>query len=90
MNKTDLVATVAAAENFRPQSVESVLKALTTAIVENLKAGESVTLPGIGKLVPVDQPERQRRNPRTGEVVTVPAGRKIQFRLSPKLKNEVR
>ena len=43
---------------------------------------ESLSLPGIGKLKPVQVPGRDRLNPRTGEKVFVPAHLKVVFRPS--------
>lgn len=44
-------------------------------------------IPGIGKLKVIDKAERQSRNPRTGESITVPARKVVKFSQSSVLKD---
>lgn len=53
--------------------------AICKAIGEVLLANDEITLPGLGKLKVKETAARTGRNPRTGEVLEIPAGRKVVF-----------
>ena len=55
------------------------IEAALKAVVEAAKGGAEITLPGFGKLEVQDRPEREGRNPATGEAMTVAASRKLAF-----------
>ena len=60
--------------------VNAVLNSLCeVAAAELLNAGGEISLPGLGKLKTVRQGGRKGRNPRTGQVINVPARNKIKF-----------
>ena len=48
-----------------------------------------MTLPGLGKVVCRARPERQVRNPATGETVTKPADKQVKFTIAKALKDSV-
>jgi nucleoid DNA-binding protein len=58
-------------------------------IMEALRKGQEVNLPGFGKFSVVWREETQRRNPATGEPVTVPAHNVVRFKLGSALKAAV-
>lgn len=62
--------------------LEQLLESLSCTLSAELFEGGEVSLPGIGKLKPVQVPGRDRLNPRTGEKVFVPAHLKVVFRPS--------
>jgi DNA-binding protein HU-beta len=53
------------------------------------EAKNSLTIPGIGKLVPVNRKARMGRNPDTGEEIMIPAKRVVKFRVSKKAKDAI-
>ena len=65
------------------------IRAFKQTMIDNLAAGNEINLRGIGKFKAVDPPEREARNPRTGEVFTVKEGRKITFVPAKALKEKV-
>ena len=73
------------ARDLHAVDVEVVLDALGIACVERLAAGDDVTLPGIGRLKPRDRAPRMVRNPRTGELMSLPARRCVTFNAGKKL-----
>ena len=86
MNRTELIGIVARRTGLgRPAASAAVLAALET-IATGIAAGETVTLTGFGTFRTVSTLPRPARNPRTGETVQVPAGRKIGFRPSAALR----
>lgn len=65
-------------------------KALCSLIAAELRGGGDVPLSGVGKLKPKAVAERERRNPKTGERVVIPAGLKVRFVSSKALKNSLK
>jgi DNA-binding protein HU-beta len=69
------------------KEADNILWALETICEEVVQSGESLTLPGIGKLDCKVQAARKARNPRTGESVNVPAKVAVKFRVAKSLKD---
>lgn len=65
-------------------------KALCSLIAAELRGGGDVPLSGVGKLKSKAVAERERRNPKTGERVVIPAGLKVRFVPSKALKNSLK
>ena len=80
MNKSSLSAAVHAATGGPKSTVNAVVSATIDAIADALRNGEEVKLPGLGTFKPKPVAERTRRNPKTGEPMTVPAHTKIVFK----------
>ncbi len=53
------------------------------------EAKKSFTIPGLGKLVLVERKARQGRNPKTGEVITIPAKKVVKFRVAKQAKDAI-
>jgi len=70
------------------QSKEVVAK-FFDLIATNLAEGHEINIAGFGKFKVSDKPERQARNPRTGEMVTVPAKKALKFTPAKALKDSV-
>lgn len=66
------------------------VRAVLGAIAEILEQEDELHLPGIGVLEVRPVPEHQSRNPRTGELATVPERHRVAFRVSGVLKERVR
>lgn len=60
-------------------TVEKTLDVLCGVAAAELLGGGEVPLPGIGKLKAKKTAARKGRNPRTGESVDIPAGKKVRF-----------
>lgn len=91
MTKQDLIAKAAAEtkEHGRPLTqadMEAALHALCNVASAELLDGGEVSLPGLGKLKIKEVPARPGRNPRTGEVMALPAALKVVFSMGKKLK----
>lgn len=57
--------------------VESFLEAFANVAAAELLGGGEITLPGIGKIKTVARKARTGRNPRTGQTIEIPAGRRL-------------
>ena len=80
MNQADLIHNTAGISGESKKATEAVLKAATDVIAATLKAGEEVTLPGLGKLHVLVSKPRNGRNPKTGETLAIPAKRTVKFK----------
>ena len=89
MNKTELVNVVAAETNVAKKDVDAVVSATIKAITDALKEGDKVALIGFGTFEVKDSAEREGRNPKTGETITIAAAKKPTFSASKALKDEV-
>ena len=89
MNKTELVAAVAAKTALSKKDAEKALSAVLETVTETLAAGEKVQLVGFGTFETKERNERTAKNPRTGETVTVPASRVPAFKAGQALKTKV-
>lgn len=70
-------------------NVNRVLDAFQDTMLEVLENKEQFVLSGYFRLVPKEVGERVRRNPKTGENVTVPAGWKVTAKPGSKVRRAV-
>jgi DNA-binding protein HU-beta len=89
MTKTQLVAALAEQMGSDKKSAGAALDAIAAVVAKEVAAGGAVTLPGLGKVVCRARPERQVRNPATGETVTKPADKQVKFAIAKALKDSV-
>ena len=79
MNKSQMIKAVADKSELSQKQVAETWNLIEATIVESLKAGEKVQLSGFGTFEVRERAERKGRNPKTGEVVTVPACKYLAF-----------
>lgn len=72
-----------------PDESRQVIDSFIDEIVQQLEKGEKVNILGLGTFEPVDRRETKRRNPRNGELLTVPPKRSVRFRVSGLLKRRI-
>ena len=87
MTKTQLVAALAEEMGSEKKTASAALDAIATVVAREVAAGGSVTLPGVGKVVCRARPERQVRNPATGETMTKPADKVVKVSIAKALKD---
>lgn len=73
MNKGELITTVAAKAGVSKKEADTIVSAAIDTIMEAVADGEKVTFVGFGSFEPRDRKEREGRNPKTGETMTIPA-----------------
>lgn len=87
MNKQDLIKEVTKhLSELDRFDVEAAVNATLKEIAAALYFGEEVRLSGFGTFRRVVTKARACRNPQTGEVFELPAGHKVKFKASDKLK----
>lgn len=89
MNKTELVAAVAAKTELTKKDAEKAVTAVLETIAETLAAGQKVQLVGFGTFETREREARSAKNPRTGETVEVAASRVPAFKAGQALKAKV-
>jgi DNA-binding protein HU-beta len=89
MTKTQLVAALAEAMGTDKKVAGSALDAIADVVAREVAAGGAVTLPGLGKVACRARPERQVRNPATGETMTKAADKQVKFSIAKALKDSV-
>jgi nucleoid DNA-binding protein len=85
MTKQQLIEKVATQTELKKSEVEVAVDSVLDLIAEALRSNERVDLRGFGSFVVKDRKERQGRNPRTGETITIAAKRDASFKPSKEL-----
>ncbi|MGN6327150.1 HU family DNA-binding protein [Pseudolysinimonas sp.] len=86
MNKTDLVAAIAADSGQSQASVSGVLDSLFSVLAKQVNAGTKVTIPGWLAVERTHRAAREGRNPATGETIQIAAGYGVKVTAGSKLK----
>ena len=73
MNKGELVDQIAEKADITKKDADHILTAILESIVETVSSGNKVTLVGFGSFEPRHRKEREGRNPKTGDTMTIPA-----------------
>ncbi|MCC5992428.1 MAG: HU family DNA-binding protein [Rhodobacteraceae bacterium] len=89
MTKTQLVAALAEEMGADKKTATAALDAVSAIVLREVAAGGAVTLPNIGKVMCRARPERQVRNPATGETMTKPADKAVKVTIAKALKDAV-
>lgn len=85
MNKTELVKKIAEKADLSQVAAKDALDAALDAIQAALQDGESIQLLGFGTFSVAERDARTAKNPRTGEVIEVPAKKVAKFKASSSL-----
>ena len=85
MNKNDLLNVISENADITKKTADSALAALAAAVTQAIRAGESVVLPGIGKLSPKVRPARVGRNPQTGAAINLAAKTSVKLTVTKSL-----
>ena len=75
-----MIEQVAAKTELKRSEAEVAVDSVLALIAEALRSNERVDLRGFGSFVVKDRKERQGRNPRTGETITIAAKRDASFK----------
>ncbi len=89
MNKSDLIAAMAAKTGETKKSAEASLDAFVSAVTESLKKGDKVQLVGFGSFEVRKRAARKGRNPQTKEEIKIPASKAPVFKAGKALKDVV-
>ena len=89
MNKSELIAAMAAKTGETKKNAEASLNALIDVVTESLVKGDKVQLVGFGSFEVRKRAARKGRNPQTKEEIKIPASKAPVFKAGKALKDLV-
>jgi DNA-binding protein HU-beta len=89
MNNSELADVIASAHGLTKVDVRKLVDGVLEAIADAASKGEEISLNGFGKFKVKDSPEREGRNPATGETMTFKASKKLGFAPAKALKDKL-
>lgn len=84
--RSDLVSSLADKAGVTKAQADAVLSALSDTILDAVKKGDKLAIPGILAIEKVARKARTGRNPATGETINIPAGFGVKVSAGSKLK----
>ena len=87
--KTQLVEMVADKTGLTKKQSEEAVSAMLDVVVDAIKGGQSVDLPGLGTLSVKATAARTGVRPGTSEKIQIPAGKKVAFKVASTLKGNL-
>ena len=89
MNKSDLIAAIAAKTGETKKDAEATLNAFIDVVTDALVKGDKVQLVGFGSFEVRKRAARKGRNPQTKEEIKIPASKAPVFKAGKALKELV-
>ena len=89
MNKSDLIAAIAAKTGDTKKGAEASLNAFVETVTKALTKGDKVQLVGFGSFEVRKRAARKGRNPQTKEEIKIPASKAPVFKAGKALKDLV-
>ena len=89
MNNSDLAEAIATDHDLSKTDARKIVDAVFEAIGNAAANGDEVSLNGFGKFKVKDSPEREGRNPATGEAITIKASKKLTFTVAKAVKDKL-
>ena len=89
MNKTELIAAIAAKAEISKKDADKALAAFVDTVVAELKAGEKIQLVGFGTFEVRERAAREGVNPATGAKIKIAASKNPVFKAGKALKEAV-
>ena len=87
MNTNELIAQIAEAHGVSKAQAKSIVEDISKNIVDAAASGAEVSLPGFGKFKVKATPEREGRNPASGEKIKIAASKKLTFSSAKSVKD---
>ena len=82
MNKAELVSAIAEKAECTKVQAKNALEAFLSITSDTLKKGDKISLIGFGTFAVSQRAARKGRNPRTKEVIKIPAKKVVKFKAS--------
>lgn len=89
MGKADIVDHLANTVELTKKQATEAFEAIFDNISDSLASGDKVQVPGFGSFQISERAERQGRNPKTGEAMTIAASKSVRFKPGKQLKDAV-
>lgn len=89
MNKSDLIAALAAKENLTEKQATDTINLIFTGFMDTLKKGDRIEIRGFGSYSVREYGSYAGRNPKTGDIVDVRPKKLPFFKVGKELKGMV-
>lgn len=90
MNKKEFISKIAEKRDLTKTYVAEALNMVLDEITDQILEGEDLALIGFGHFKVEEVAERKARNPQTGEMITVPPHRRVKFKPSKNVRDNLR
>ena len=84
-----IVDSIATSHELTKTASDAIVRDVFNAISQSLVSGEEVSIPGFGKFLKRVSPQKNGRNPSTGDVIIIPEKNKVVFKPSSVLKTTI-
>lgn len=89
MTKAELVKAIVEKSGMTIKATNTALNSFINIVYENLNKGFDVSIIGFGTFSVAERAARQARNFQTGEMINIPASKRVRFKAGKALKNSV-
>lgn len=89
MNKKELIDSMSAEADMSQKATKAALEAFLETVTKELSKGGTIQLVGFGTFKISHRSERQGRNPKTGEALTIKAANVVSFSAGAGLKSSI-
>ena len=89
MNTLELAAKVAEEHEISKAKAKTLIDAFLKELIAQASEGAEIALPGFGKFKVKETPEREGRNPASGEKIKIAASRKLTFAPAKAVKDQL-
>ena len=90
MTRSELITQLFAANSqLTPKEIEFAVKTVLDALSNTLARGERIEIRGFGSFGLNHRPQRNGRNPKTGEAVLIPAKSAVHFKAGKELRERL-
>ncbi len=89
MLKSDFVSRISEKTNLPKANVLAMVDAFADVIIDTVKKEDTVQIKGFGTFYSTLRKERQGRNPKTGESITIPSSFSLNFKASKIVKDNI-
>lgn len=90
MTKAELIDKIASGASLSKADASRALDSMLDAVKASLKKGQKVTLVGFGTFSVSKRKARKGRNPKTGQVINIPASKTPKFSAGKAFKDAVK
>ena len=85
MTKAEMAVKLAEAAGLSKAEAARMIDHFTEVIVQAMASGEKITLTGFGTFSVAQRAQREGRNPKTGDKITIPASKIVKFKPGSRL-----
>lgn len=86
LSRSDLVTKLAEETGSTKKDVDEFLTAFAELVIDSVKNGEKISIPGVLSVELVQRAARTGRNPATGETIQIPASPGVKVSAGSRLK----